>query len=136
MNVEYIAVSALEKITAVATIPVPTNWTYSSPSTLSTTVAPSPSPNARRYTTGSTTLENVLDFQNDRKFATSRLITPAMAAGSSLRGPTCACASPPARSLPPPPRQQHEHVLQRRRPAHRVLRHRAVGRPLRAHDRD
>ena len=33
---------------------------------------------------GSSTLENVVAFQNVRKFATSRLITPVMAAGSSL----------------------------------------------------
>jgi hypothetical protein len=43
-----IAGRAEEKMTAVATIPVPTNWTYSTPSTLSTSVAPRPRPNARR----------------------------------------------------------------------------------------
>ena len=32
---------------------------------------------------GSSTLENVVAFQNVRKFATSRLITPVIAAGSS-----------------------------------------------------
>ena len=32
---------------------------------------------------GSSTLENVVAFQKVRKFATSRLITPVMAAGSS-----------------------------------------------------
>ena len=37
---------------------------------------------------GSRTLENVVAFQKVRKFATSRLITPAMAAGSSRRAPT------------------------------------------------
>ena len=62
-KVPNIAGRALEKITAVATIPVPTNSTYSSPSTLFTTVAPSPRPNASRYTTGSSTLEKVVDFQ-------------------------------------------------------------------------
>ncbi len=48
MNVPNIAGSALEKITAVATMPVPTNSTYSSPSTRSTIVAPSPRPKATR----------------------------------------------------------------------------------------
>ena len=48
MKVPYIAGSALEKITAVATIPVPTNSTYSSPSTRSTSVTPSPTPKASR----------------------------------------------------------------------------------------
>jgi hypothetical protein len=52
----------------VATIPVPTN---------------SPRPKASRYTTGSSTLEKVVDFQYVRKFATSRLMIPVMAAGSS-----------------------------------------------------
>ena len=32
---------------------------------------------------GSSTLEKVVAFQNVRKFATSRLITPVIAAGSS-----------------------------------------------------
>ena len=37
---------------------------------------------------GSRTLENVVAFQKVRKFATSRLITPAMAAGSRRLAPT------------------------------------------------
>ena len=102
-KVPNIAGSALEKITAVATMPVPTNCTYSMPSTSSTTVAPSPSPNASRYTTGSRTLEKVVDFQKVRKFATSRLMMPPIAAGSRRlmgRG-----AASDGRSLiPPPPR--------------------------------
>ena len=43
---------------------------------------------------GSSTLENVVAFQNVRKFATSRLITPVIAAGSSLRIVAHSASSP------------------------------------------
>jgi hypothetical protein len=47
MKTPYIAENADENSTAVATMPVPTNWTYSRPSTEATSV-PSPRPKASR----------------------------------------------------------------------------------------
>ena len=48
---------------------------------------------------GSSTLENVVAFQKVRKLATSRLITPAIAARSRRRVPTASS------ELTPPPRR-------------------------------
>src|SRR5918992_1346550 len=146
-KVPNIAGRALEKITAVATMPVPTNSTYSSPSTRSTIVAPSPMPNASRYTIGSSTLENVVAFQKVRKFATSRLMTPPMAAGSSLFIAEHAVRAQPRvlaeHAVRAQPRsslrllacEQHEHVLQRGGAHDRALRHDSVRRVLGADDR-
>ena len=47
MKTPYIAENADENRIAVATMPVPTYWTYSMPSTAAT-IVPRPSPNASR----------------------------------------------------------------------------------------
>src|SRR3954449_367029 len=84
-------------------------------------------------------LEKVVAFQNVRKLATSRLMTPPMAAGSKrliAQAPGGArCAAMPS-SLRLLPCEQHEHVLERRRAPDRVRWDGPVGGLLRAHDRD
>ena len=79
---------------------------------------------------GSSRLENVVAFQKVRKFATSRLITPAIAAGSSRLTPTCRThsASSPVRIT-----KTSSSDAARRTASSGT---RAVGRALGADDRD
>ena len=91
MNVEYIAISALEKITADRHHTGADELHVIQPVHLAHHGRAQAQPEGEQVDDGLEDAENVLDFQKERKFATSRLITPAIAAGSR-------------RLIPPPPR--------------------------------